>query len=175
MHVASPPPGYCLEPSEELREYMRRSKYLAYNTAELSELSKRDDRLAVIGDYTARLMLKHGLHPHIVIIDCLTRRERIECINAPPGYRVVRAWNPRGYISWDSWSVIAEAWERSNPTMILIEGEEDLTAIPAIIEAPDGAVIAYGVPWSGLVVVEADWARAVALHIVNASMLVKCR
>jgi len=37
-----------------------------------------------------------------------------------------------------------------------VEGEEDLLAIPAILESPDKAIIVYGQPSEGLVVVTAS-------------------
>jgi uncharacterized protein (UPF0218 family) len=40
--------------------------------------------------------------------------------------------------------------------VIYVEGEEDLLAIPAILESPDNAIIIYGQPSQGVVVVTAS-------------------
>ena len=40
--------------------------------------------------------------------------------------------------------------------MVLIEGEEDLLTIPAVMEAPLGAVVFYGQPLEGVVAVRVD-------------------
>jgi uncharacterized protein (UPF0218 family) len=40
--------------------------------------------------------------------------------------------------------------------VIFVDGEEDLLAIPAILESPDNAFIVYGQPSQGLVVVTAS-------------------
>ena len=37
--------------------------------------------------------------------------------------------------------------------MIFVDGEEDLLAIPAVLESPDNALVVYGQPSEGLVVV----------------------
>ena len=39
---------------------------------------------------------------------------------------------------------------------ILVSGEEDLLLVPALARAPAGAILMYGQPGEGLVVVRAD-------------------
>src|SRR3989304_4348459 len=39
--------------------------------------------------------------------------------------------------------------------VLFVEGEEDLLAIPCILEVPDGSLIIYGQPGQGIVVVKA--------------------
>ncbi|TDA35001.1 hypothetical protein DSO05_05955 [Candidatus Nezhaarchaeota archaeon WYZ-LMO7] len=39
---------------------------------------------------------------------------------------------------------------------ILVKGEEDLLVIPSIIASPEGAVIAYGQPGVGVVLIKVD-------------------
>ncbi len=167
MHVGIPPEGYCLKPSEELREFMRRSIFLARGGSGLPEKGKP---LATIGDYTSRLLLERGYRPQLIVIDCMVERQRIGCLPSPPGYRVVRVANPRGCITWSLWREVSAAWG-TKPTIIYVDGEDDLAAIPAIIEAPDEALIAYGIPWSGLAVVNASWARTLAETITRCSSL----
>ena len=40
--------------------------------------------------------------------------------------------------------------------LILVDGEEDLAAIPCILMAPPGSLVLYGQPGEGLVVCEVD-------------------
>jgi uncharacterized protein (UPF0218 family) len=51
--------------------------------------------------------------------------------------------------------------------VIFVDGEEDLLAIPAILESPDNAFIVYGQPSQGLVVVTAS---SVTKHEVKEMM-----
>jgi hypothetical protein len=43
--------------------------------------------------------------------------------------------------------------ERSLRTRIIVNGEEDLAVIPAVIEAPLGTAIVYGQPSEGMVII----------------------
>ena len=166
MHTAAPPQGYCLKPGEELREYMRRSVYLARGSSPTPR-----GLVVAVGDYTLRRLLSEGVEPILAIVDCLTRRERVECPGLP-GYRVLRVHNPRGYISWQAWLAVAGAW--GEKTLVVVDGEEDLLAIPAILEAPGDALIAYGIPWAGLNVVEAYTAKPLAEYIARSSRVTLC-
>ena len=53
-------------------------------------------------------------------------------------------------------SAMKKAFAGEKPAMVLIDGEEDLLTIPAVIEAPLGAVVFYGQPLEGVVAVEVD-------------------
>src|SRR5438445_13817579 len=63
--------------------------------------------------------------------------------------------NPAGVISMRSWAVIKQAM-REEDVVIYVEGEEDLLALPCIVESADGGLVLYGQPSQGLVVAEAQ-------------------
>ena len=172
MHLASPPRCYCLVPGEELREYMRRSIYLAAGGATVEELRGRS--VAAVGDYTFARLLEEGIEPVLGVVDCETMREWRGCPRAPPSYRVVRARNPRGMVSWEAWEAVADALARGERVLVVVEGEEDLVAIPVILESPGEMLVAYGVPWAGLNIVEAAWAKPLAEYIARSSRLESC-
>jgi uncharacterized protein (UPF0218 family) len=73
-------------------------------------------------------------------------------IKAEVTYRVR---NPAGVITRQAWDAIREAMQHRE-AVIFVDGEEDLLAIPAILESPDSAFIVYGQPSQGLVVVTAS-------------------
>ena len=52
----------------------------------------------------------------------------------------------------EAWNAIKQAM-KNREAVILVEGEEDLLALPAIIESPNYAFVVYGQPSQGLVVV----------------------
>lgn len=54
----------------------------------------------------------------------------------------------------EAWEAIRKAMGEKEVVMI-VEGEEDLLALPAIVESPDDAFVVYGQPSQGLVVVTA--------------------
>ena len=41
----------------------------------------------------------------------------------------------------------------SPPCLVLVEGEEDMAAIPAILEAEEGTLVLYGIPDRGVGVI----------------------
>jgi uncharacterized protein (UPF0218 family) len=49
---------------------------------------------------------------------------------------------------------LRRALSTDNPTTILVDGEEDLVALPAIVAAPEGASVVYGQPDEGMVHVQ---------------------
>lgn len=65
--------------------------------------------------------------------------------------------NPAGAITRQAWDAIRLALEHPDgPVRVHVEGEEDLLGIPCFLEAPDGAVVLYGMPNQGVVVVPVD-------------------
>ena len=53
---------------------------------------------------------------------------------------------------------IKDAFGTRKPARVLVNGEEDLLAIPAIIFAPEGSSLFYGQPGQGIVMVTVDTA-----------------
>jgi uncharacterized protein (UPF0218 family) len=64
--------------------------------------------------------------------------------------------NPAGTLTPLTWVATAEALHRKDPTLIMVEGEEDLLTLVAVLEAPENALVAYGLPNEGVVVVKVD-------------------
>ena len=62
--------------------------------------------------------------------------------------------NAPGVTSVELWTAIEGAYKSRGNTLIEVEGEEDLASIPAILMAPDGAIVIYGVPDKGIAVYE---------------------
>lgn len=65
--------------------------------------------------------------------------------------------NPAGTITRQAWDAIRLALEHPDgPVRVHVTGEEDLLGIPCFLEAPDGAVVLYGMPNQGVVAVTVD-------------------
>ena len=62
--------------------------------------------------------------------------------------------NPAAEISSDSISVIKKACTIPSPGRFFVDGEEDLLVLPACIHAPENAIVMYGQPHEGLVLVK---------------------
>ncbi|EKF85480.1 GTP-dependent dephospho-CoA kinase family protein [Methanobacterium formicicum] len=133
--------------------------YNSLNDAEDFINSRYPDNLLIsVGDITTQNLQKAGLIPHLGIIDNVVERK-------PAAYDVVydnvtlNVKNPPGVITDQLQETIKEAFQLLKTgfrVLILVEGEEDLAAIPCILMAPSGSLVLYGQPGEGLVVCEVD-------------------
>lgn len=112
------------------------------------------ERLVSVGDVVTAELLRGGIEPDIAIIDCLAMRAPIddetrEVEGFFPSY--VRVENPPGHITRE----LQEAIETATPPLkIIVEGEEDLATLPAVLSSPLGSIVVYGQPDQGMVVVK---------------------
>ena len=111
-------------------------------------------KVTTVGDIVSRETLATGIQVNLRILDQMTLRKRIGPIEIK-AERTYRVSNPAGVITKEAWDIIKEALQ-DREAVIFVEGEEDLLAIPAILESPDNAIIVYGQPSQGLVVVTAS-------------------
>ncbi len=106
----------------------------------------------VIGDVVAKNMLKIGIRPDVLVIDGKSMRTKKEEVGAE-GYEEIQIRNPQGTITDDLWNAMKTM---KSGQKIFIEGEEDLASLPAILFAPMGALIVYGVPEEGIEIIEVN-------------------
>jgi hypothetical protein len=107
-----------------------------------------------VGDRTTEKILGYGILPDIQIVDGVERRSR----RAAPGGAVetITCANPPAHITAEAVSAVISAYGAGRPMRILVSGEEDLLLVPALAHAPAGAILMYGQPGEGMVVVRAD-------------------
>ncbi len=110
--------------------------------------------LITVGDVVTATAIRYKIVPKLSIVDFKTKRN--EQIPSLPGRwdRKVSVKNAPGVISVELWTAIEGAYKSRGNTLIEVEGEEDLASIPAILMAPDGAIVIYGVPDKGIAVYE---------------------
>ena len=97
-------------------------------------------------------MIDFGLIPSLQIIDGLEKREKRE----PPKLHnatELTVDNPAAEITSQSIAIIKKAFTLQSPVRLFVNGEEDLLVLPVCIHAPENAVVLYGQPNQGLVVV----------------------
>lgn len=112
-------------------------------------------RLITVGDHVTADFLEAGIKPDIAIIDFLVMRfpvdEKIKKVIDDYDVPTRLVKNPPSRITKELQDVIKDAVP---PMKIIVEGEEDLATIPAILLAPFGSIVAYGQPKEGIVMVE---------------------
>jgi uncharacterized protein (UPF0218 family) len=118
--------------------------------------------LVAVGDMVTATLLDAGYDVSLAVFDYKTKRteERDFCkrLGNIPGKRL-HARNPPATVTLELWEALQTAFllvGTGERVGIEVEGEEDLAAIPAIIMAPEGARVLYGMPGKGMVVVLVD-------------------
>lgn len=109
-------------------------------------------KIFAVGDTVASTMVKHGIDASIYIVDNKIMRKRIEPVSVR-GDNEIFVKNTSGTITSEAWKAVEEASAASSTTKIVVEGEEDLLVLPAVISAPDGSFVLYGQPHEGIVLV----------------------
>lgn len=144
---------------EELREELKKPLGELVPDSEITreELSKHieDDSFVIsVGDATVERLLSLGITPSLQIIDEQEKRKKRDTPTADNVKTSVTCINPAAEITQESMQMIKQASLLPGPVRILVIGEEDLLVIPVCIHAPEKAVVFYGQPDEGLVVVK---------------------
>jgi len=110
-----------------------------------------------VGDVVTYHLRRAGHAPSVALVDGKTKREAVdaeirEALSDPDHRRDVE--NPPGALSESLLSTLAEAVAADDPITIVVDGEEDLAALPAVLVAPVGATVVYGQPDEGMVRVD---------------------
>lgn len=107
--------------------------------------------LILVGDTISRSAAEAGILADVVIAD--HKEMRGDAVQFSHGKtRVFRTTNAPGTIDLLAWQAIAEAVQKED-SAVLVDGEEDLLTLVAIIVAPEGSLVAYGQPERGIVLV----------------------
>jgi uncharacterized protein (UPF0218 family) len=121
-------------------------------------LINRDAVLITVGDEASKTLLEAGFKPKVVVYDGKTARKPVEVpkIVGEYGTRSTEVANPAGTLQEGVFKVFREALEDDGLTRVFVDGEEDLTALAAVNEAPSGSIVVYGQPGGGLVLIEVN-------------------
>jgi uncharacterized protein (UPF0218 family) len=122
-------------------------------------LDSASDPLIAVGDMVTYHLLEAGRVPDVALVDEHTERTQVEADvwDAISGFdREVVVSNPAATLTAELLTALQEAIERAGDesTLVVVDGEEDLASLPALVAAPMGASIVYGQPGEGMVLVE---------------------
>ncbi|MDR1993624.1 MAG: DUF359 domain-containing protein [Nitrososphaerota archaeon] len=107
-----------------------------------------------VGDVVTQNLHAWGVNPLLSVIDNVSLRDNI-LLPQPPVEKTLYAKNPSGGITLQAILAIKAALRSGLHTHIVVEGEEDLLTLIAVLYAPLNAFIVYGQPYCGIVVVKA--------------------
>ncbi len=163
MEASEPPRrpsgGYLLTPS--LRRKLKKPIGELFTSSEVQgeeflSLVTSSSLVVTVGDrVTETLQEITGRSPDVFIVDGRERRS-VRDLPKLAHASTLRAENPAGGITKAARSAVKEAFAAKKPAMVIIDGEEDLLTIPAVIDAPVGSVVLYGQPLEGVVAVKVD-------------------
>ena len=142
---------------DSLREYVRLplGTLLPQGSDGVDEIKSHipcEAYVITVGDKTTEKMIDLGIIPSLQIVDGMEQRKQ----RSPPKISdatYLEAVNPAAEITLQSIDAIKTAFSLPPPIRLFIHGEEDLLVIPACIYAPANAIILYGQPNQGLVIV----------------------
>lgn len=147
-------------PTEDDRQKLKQPKGEVFREEELiEELQERDyDSLIAVGDRVSQDIADSSLEADLSILDGSIQREDVgsqhfEYIAAERTFKID---NPAGEITGEAWKAVRKASALECSTKIIVEGEEDLLALPAALFASESSVVVYGQPGEGAVLMETD-------------------
>ncbi len=114
-------------------------------------------KVATVGDMTTFYLMEASIAPDLAIVDNKTKRmpvpEHVQKSLAHDIYRTVEVKNPPATLTENLMNLIRESLRSDEHTKIVVDGEEDLATLPAILYAPLGSAVVYGQPNEGSVLV----------------------
>lgn len=116
-------------------------------------------RVVAVGDMVTYHLLEAGVTPDVAVVDGKTEREEVddEIIERWSALPVAaRVENEPGTVSREVVEALRDAMEDEEESLVEVEGEEDLVALPAVVLAEDGDTVLYGQPGEGMVYVEVN-------------------
>jgi hypothetical protein len=120
-------------------------------------LVKGAKKIIAVGDATAERLLGFGVIPDLAVVD---GRERRRARDSPEYLaKEMRCANPAGAISKKAIGTLKEALSEKQPVRVVVDGEEDMLALPLFVMAPLDSVVMYGQPLEGLVLVKVTAAK----------------
>jgi hypothetical protein len=115
-----------------------------------SAVDEKPPVLIAVGDVVTAQAANKGWD--LYIVDHKVMRKAIPPIKVDVD-RTLYVSNPPSMITQEAWLAISDALKIGLRTKIVVDGEEDLLAIPALLLSPDNSYVVYGQPNEGVVLV----------------------
>ena len=122
--------------------------------AALEDIDTSQTILIAVGDVTVSTLLALDIVPDMGFIDGQTKRTALseeDRVDISAFTHLLRAPNPAGVLTPELKDVIAEAAHLEEPTVVVVDGEEDLAPLFIHLHVPLHAVVLYGQPGAGVV------------------------
>ena len=126
-------------------------------------LADAGEPILAVGDVVTAHLVAAGRQPDVALVDGRTQRGAIDesvrdKLDDVVGLDALddadrTVSNPPATLTSQLLAALREAVDAKG-TVVLVDGEEDLAAVPAVLVAPDDAAVVYGQPGEGMVLIE---------------------
>ena len=130
---------------------------------------EKPSMLISVGDVVSSNMMKNGIQPQVLIVDNKVMRKKIKPIQVEADH-TLHLKNPPGMLTEEAWTVMREALGEKRRTRVLVDGEEDLLTLVAVLCAPENSLVVYGQPQKGIVAVRVTEKKKEYLHQIVEAM-----
>ena len=107
-----------------------------------------------VGDTVSKNLVNNNIFPQLSIVDNRVMRKSIKPVVLGADETAI-VENPPGTITDEALTAIQKALKSSRRVKIVVDGEEDLLTLIAVLHAPENSFIVYGQPREGVVIVKA--------------------
>jgi uncharacterized protein (UPF0218 family) len=106
-----------------------------------------------VGDTVSKNLAENHLLPQLSIVDNRVMRRSARPITLT-SEKTINVKNPPGAITKEAHKAIREAMKCDCRAKIVVEGEEDLLTLVAVLYAPENSFVVYGQPYEGIVAIK---------------------
>lgn len=129
---------------------------------------EKPPKIVSVGDTVSKNLVKNSVFPQLAIVDGRVMRRKIPPITLTAD-ETVYVRNPQGTITDEAFTEIQRSLRQKYRIKMVVDGEEDLLTLVAVLHAPENSFVVYGQPREGVVVVKVtDEKRAEVTEILNA-------
>ncbi len=121
----------------------------------LEEMVKEENPPCIIsvGDTVSRNLMQQKISPNLAIVDNKAMRKSIRPIRLATE-ETIHVKNTQGTITQEAITAIQDSLKIHGHSKIVVDGEEDLLTLIAVLYAPEDSLVIYGQPYEGIVVVK---------------------
>ncbi len=138
-----------LQLTEKMRGFFAKLHGNIFTTP--TELQIKNAVKIVVGDSTLETFIKNDWHYNLGIFDKKRQRKEFESVILDSLTNIEKVNNTAGWIKTNAVQTLKDCIQNKNCKHILVDGEEDLLAVIAVLLLPLGSYVYYGQPNQGMV------------------------
>jgi uncharacterized protein (UPF0218 family) len=135
------------------------------------EMAEKEEPAIVIsvGDTVSKNLVANHVLPQLSIVDNKVMRRKIQSIPLA-AEKTIHIKNSPGTITEEAVEAVQDALRSSCRSKIVVEGEEDLLTLIAVLYSPENSFIVYGQPYEGIIVVKATKEKKAEVALILKAM-----